>query len=194
LLAASPIAQSGVMSIFTNSADRSVEEAADYTRAVLGLLGDRDPFEVLRATADAVRTLVGGLRPDQLAAPESPGKWSIGMVVQHLADSELVWGWRLRLVLSQDRPAITGYDQDAWAERLRYDESSIDDSLGDFTCLRAANLRLLGRLPQSDRARVGVHSERGEESVAHMIRMYAGHDTLHLRQLERIRGVVSSAG
>jgi hypothetical protein len=38
---------------------------------------------------------------------------------------------------------------------------------------------------------VGVHAERGEESVAHMIRLYAGHDLLHLRQLARIRGVVA---
>jgi len=32
-----------------------------------------------------------------------------------------------------------------------------------------------------------VHAERGEESVAHMMRMYAGHDLLHLAQINRIR-------
>ena len=182
------------MSIFTNSAERSVEEAAEYTRAVLGLLGDRDPFDVLRATPAEVRGLVAGAPPGLLAAPEAPGKWSIRMVAQHLADSELVWGWRLRLVLGQDRPTITGYDQDAWAERLRYDVVPIEDSLADFEQLRSANLRLLTRVPEAERARVGVHSERGEESVAHMIRLYAGHDTLHLRQIERIRRAVSGGG
>jgi len=182
------------MSIFTNSAERSVEEATDYTRAVLGLLGDRDPFDVLRATPAEVRRLVAAVSPELLAAPEAPGKWSIRMVVQHLADSELVWGWRLRLVLGQDRPPITGYDQDAWAERLRYDAVPIEDSLADFEQVRSANLRLLTRVPETDRARVGVHAERGEESVAHMIRLYAGHDTLHLRQIERIRRAVSGGG
>ena len=45
---------------------------------------------------------------------------------------------------------------------------------------------------EADVRRVGVHSERGEESVAHMIKMYAGHDLLHLAQLARIRRAVSS--
>jgi hypothetical protein len=57
--------------------------------------------------------------------------------------------------------------------------------------LRDANLRLISRIPASDYARVGVHSERGEESVAHMMKMYGGHDLLHRRQIERIRKAVT---
>ena len=181
------------MSIFTNSAARSLEEAGDYTRAVVGLLGDRDPVQVLRETPAALRALLDGVPANLVTTPEAPGKWSIAMVAQHLADSELVCGWRLRLVLAQDRPAVTGYDQDAWALRLRYDQAPLEPALADFESLRGANLRLLARVPESDRERVGVHAERGEESVAHMIRMYAGHDLLHLRQVERILAAVRSA-
>ncbi len=175
------------MSIFTNSAARSAEEAAEYTQAVLGLLGDRDPLDVLRTTPAAVRTLVVDASPDLLATPEADGKWSIRMVAQHLADSELVWGWRLRMIFAQDRPAITGYDQDAWATRLKYSDVPLEHALDDFELLRGSNLRLLARMPETDRVRVGVHSERGEESVAHLMRMYGGHDLLHIRQIERIK-------
>jgi len=31
----------------------------------------------------------------------------------------------------------------------------------------------------------GIHAERGEESIAHIVRMYAGHDLNHLMQIER---------
>ena len=103
------------MSIFTNSSARSREEAAEYTRAILGLLGTRDPLTVLGDTSAALRRLLDGM-PDRLTAlPEAEGKWSIRQVCRHLADSEIVWGWRMRLVYAQDRPEITGYDQDAWA-------------------------------------------------------------------------------
>ena len=180
------------MSVFTNPASRSVEAAMEYTQAILALLGDRDPVEVLSTTPAALRKLVTGASAEQLGIPEAPGKWSVRVVVQHLADSDLVWGWRLRLVLAQDRPTITGYDQDAWADRLRYANVEVGDALADFEQFRRSNLRLLARVPESDRDRVGLHAERGEESVAHMSGSTAGHDVLHLRQVERILGAVGS--
>jgi hypothetical protein len=128
-----------------------------------------------------------------LATPEADGKWSIRMVAQHLADSELVWGWRLRMIFAQDRPPITGYDQDAWATRLKYNEVPLEHALEDFEHLRRSNLRLVARMPESDRSRIGVHSERGEESISHLMRMYAGHDLLHIRQVERIKQVLGRA-
>jgi uncharacterized damage-inducible protein DinB len=175
------------MSVFTNSASRSVEQARAYTAAILDLLGTRDPIDVLGRTADAIRAATAGVSDAQLSQPESPGKWSLRQVVQHLADSELVWGYRLRLVLAQDRPPLTGYDQDLWSERLHYERLPVDEALDRFAVLRRSNLRLLADASPDDLQRVGVHAERGEESVSHMIRMYAGHDLLHLRQLARIR-------
>jgi uncharacterized damage-inducible protein DinB len=179
------------MSVFTNPASRSAEQAAAYSAAVLDLLGDRDPIHVLERTPAALAAAITGLSDAQLREPEAPGKWSHTHVLRHLADSELVWGYRLRMVLAHDRPRLTGYDQDLWAERLRYGDDDARPAIDDFAALRRANLRLLGRLSPADLERVGVHAERGEESVEHMIRLYAGHDLLHLRQLERIRARVA---
>ena len=174
------------MSIFTNPAASSAAEARQYTSAILGLLGDRGPLDVLRATEAELRRRVDGVSPGRLLKREAPGKWAVNHVVQHLADSDLVWGWRLRMVLAHDRPQITGYDQDAWADRLRYDEADVAEALEMFGVLRRANLRLLTRASAEDLERVGVHNERGEESVAHMMKLYAGHDLLHLAQIDRI--------
>ena len=129
---------------------------------------------------------------EALRMPEAPGKWGIVEVLQHLADSDLVWGWRLRLILAHDRPAITGYDQDLWAERLHYADAEPRQALEMFRVLRAANLGLLDRATPADMARVGVHSERGDESVEHMVRLYAGHDLAHRRQLRRIRAAIGA--
>jgi uncharacterized damage-inducible protein DinB len=178
------------MSVFTNSASRSAAEAREYTAAILGLLGARDPMDVLTSTSVALRAAIEGVSDADLSKPEAPGKWSMRQVVRHLADSELVWGYRLRMVLAHDRPVITGYDQDLWADRLRYADADVGHALEEFSVLRRGHLRLLGAATEADRQRVGVHAERGEESVAHMIKMYAGHDLLHLRQLARIRAAI----
>ena len=175
------------MSVFTNTASRSIEEARVYVAALMELLGDRDPLGVLRETEPALRERVADFTNANTGRPEAPGKWSIRQVIQHLADSDLVWGWRVRLVLAQDRPPLTGYDQDRWAERLRYQDARVTDALDEFGVLRRSNLRLIERATPEDLARVGLHAERGEESIAHMIKLYAGHDLLHLRQIDRIR-------
>ena len=179
------------LSVFTNPATGAAEHAAAYVPAVLALLGDRDPIVVLRDTPSALPRAIEGLSPGQLRKAERPGKWSIGQVLHHLADSEVVWAWRMRLVLAQDRPQLTGYDQDRWAERLHYDQGDPRDALAVFAVLRHANLRLVERASPADLQRVGVHAERGDESLQHLVRLYAGHDLLHLRQIERVRAVVA---
>jgi hypothetical protein len=178
------------MSVFTNPSGRSAAEASAYTGALLELLGARDARDVLRSTASVLAGRVAVLSPEAVRVPEAPGKWSVVEVVQHLADSELVAGWRFRLVIAQDRPSITGYDQDRWAARLGYREADMNEALLQFAVLRRANLRVIDGLSPADLNRAGLHAERGEESVAHMLKMYAGHDLLHLRQIDRIAQTV----
>jgi hypothetical protein len=178
------------MSQLTGAASTAVADAAAYTAAILAALGSRDPLEVLRTTPAAVGQAVAGLPPATLATAEEPGKWSMLHVVQHLADAELVGAFRYRMILAHDRPELQGYDQDRWADALRYGESDLGGALDQLTTLRAANLRVLERTSPAERRRVGVHAERGEESVEHLLRMYAGHDLVHLRQLQRIARAV----
>jgi hypothetical protein len=178
------------MSVYTNASNSTPQEISAYVTAVLGLLGDREPLSVLRETPEALRSTIANVPAALLRRPEPPGKWSVAQVLQHLADSEVVWAWRLRLILAQDRPQITGYDQDRWATRLRYDLADPIESLEWFSLLRRMNVRLLERASPGDLDRVGVHSERGEESLGHLQRLYAGHDLLHRRQIDRVLAAV----
>jgi uncharacterized damage-inducible protein DinB len=180
------------MSIFTNPASSSREQATEYTTAVLGLLGDQDAITVLAATSNKLRSVVSSIDASVLRTREAPGKWSVVHVLAHLADSEVVWAWRLRLILAQDRPPITGYDQDAWADNLGYENADVTECLDRFTVLRNSHVRLLSATTPAQRKRVGVHSERGAETVEHLVRLYAGHDLLHLNQIERIRKAVGT--
>jgi hypothetical protein len=180
------------MSIYSNPASSTPEEIDAYVAGLLGLLGDQDPVRVLAGTPDALEHLLDRVPKAMAVRAEAPGKWSIRDVVQHLADSELVGGFRLRMVLAHDRPKLTGYDQDLWADRLDYGNVDVRDALAQFTALRKANARIWARLTPADLLRIGIHGERGEESLERMRRLYAGHDILHLRQLERIRSAVSS--
>jgi hypothetical protein len=163
-----------------------------YIASLLQALGSRDPMEVLAETPRTLRAAVAGLTRQQDAIPERPGKWSVRQVVQHVADSDLVGAFRFRMVLAHDAPELPGYDQDVWAQRLAYEDADVSSALREFSTLRNATVRLLRRATPEDLRRVMRHAERGDESLSHMIRTYAGHDVVHLRQIARIRQAIGA--
>jgi DinB superfamily len=107
-------------------------------------------------------------------------------VIQHLADSELVAGYRFRMVLSEDPPALQGYDQDRWAREFRYREIRLGQGLDQLRGLRIANLHLWRSLDPVPLQRGGIHSERGPESAAILLRLMGAHTPVHRRQIDRI--------
>jgi DinB superfamily len=176
---------------FANPADNAAAAAAGYTRAILEVLGNRDPLIVAGELIPWLERRTAGLDDAILRRPEAPGKWSALEVVQHLADTEVVYAWRTRQILTLDQPAIQGYDQDAWARVLSYGAADLSVALGQLRGVRTANLALWRSLTPAQLARVGVHSERGPESLDLIIRMMGGHDLVHRRQIDR---VLSAAG
>ena len=165
--------------------------AAAYQAMLLEALGDDDPAEVQASTPAAVRALLSEAGHD-LRTPPEPGEWSVLECVGHMVDGELVMAARYRWVLAQDEPQIVGYDQALWVERLRHGADDPADLLALFEALRQANVALWGRTTAVDRARIGIHLERGSESLDLMFRMLGGHDRVHLAQaraaLAAVRG------
>jgi len=175
---------------FANPAGNAAAAAPAYVRALLDLLGDREPLDVMPELIPWIEARLHGVPDATLRRAEAPGKWSVVEVLQHLADVELVYGFRGRLVLSEDRPPITGFDQDRWAALFGYREASPERAVAQLKVLRAANLALWRTLGPAERARIGLHSERGEESMDLMLRLMAAHDLVHRRQIERVLGTV----
>jgi len=175
------------MASFSNPASQARDNAAAYVKLLMDLLGDRDPFEVQSQQFAALQAEIAGIDDATLRRPEQPGKWSILQVIQHLADSEVVSRYRMRMILAQPTPDIQGYDQDLWATHLNYHEMDLREALEIIRVLRAANLKMLRGLNKTQLERSGMHSERGPESVRKILQMVAAHDILHLNQIRRIK-------
>lgn len=175
----------------SHPAAQATADAVAYVRRLLELLGDRDPFVVQHELVPWLRRAVEGVKDETLRRPEAPGCWSILEVIRHLADSELVSRYRMRLIVAQPGAAIPAYDQDAWAHGLRYGEESSEAALGELECLRRANLAWLDGLTGEELDRSGVHEERGRESVQQLVRLLAAHDLVHRAQIERIKAALA---
>lgn len=157
-----------------------------FGAAVRDAVGDRDPLTIIAATAGTLATRLDGVDVELLARPEAPARWSVADVCAHLVDCEILYGWRVRQVLTRDAPAIDAIDQDAWTARSRAAAVPVRASLAALAAMRAIHVPLLRTLTDADLARTGVHGERGPETLASMVRLWAGHDLFHLAQVERI--------
>jgi hypothetical protein len=162
------------------------ETAPQYIQRVLGYIEGQDAIKVQRATAPKLKKLTQGLTTKQLKWKPEPGKWSIGEIVAHLADTEVVASWRMRSVIGANGTTIQPFDQDAWAAAFDYAKRDPKQSLETFRVLRENNLTMLKVLPRDRWESYGMHLERGKETLTHLTRMFAGHDANHLLQVERI--------
>ena len=175
---------------FSYPAGSAGASAERYVRGLLDLLDGRDPLEVQAQFVESLGRAIEGLDDAQLRTPEAPGKWSVIEVVQHLADIEIVYGYRYRTVLGDDEPTISGFDQDGWAGTFRYREADLRAALTQIGIMRESNLRLLRTLTEKQRDRVGQHAERGAESLWRTVELVAAHDLVHLAQIERIKAAI----
>ena len=169
------------------------ETAEQYIHRILGYVEGQDAVKVQRATASKLMKLTQGLTSKQLKWRPEPAKWSIAEIIAHLADAEVVASWRMRSVIGENGITIQPFDQDAWASVFEYQKRDAKRSLELFRVLRENNLAMLGEIPKQTWENYGMHLERGKESIAHLARMFAGHDTNHLLQVERIAKQLKSA-
>ena len=162
------------------------ETAQEYTQRLLSYGDGKDPLRLQQAAPGKLAVLLKGKTGKQLTRRPAPDKWSVAEIVAHLADAELAISWRLRQVLANNAIPIQAYDQDLWAKTFNYARRDPRQSLASFRALREANVTLLKSVPRKLWENYGVHAERGNESVNHIVRMVAGHDLNHLQQIQKI--------
>ena len=169
------------------------ETAEQYISRILGYVQGQDAIKVQRSTAAKLRKAIMGLTPSQLKWRPEPTKWSISEIIAHLADAEIVASWRMRSVIGENGITIQPFDQDQWASVFSYRNRDAKRSLEVFRVLRENNLAMLKEIAPETWDNYGMHLERGKESIGHLTRMFAGHDTNHVLQVEGIAKQIKSS-
>jgi len=139
-----------------------------------------------------VTASLDGFPADGLTKHPIPGKWSAAEIVHHLADSENISAIRIRKLLVEERPVIQGYDQDAFAVRLRYNSRSLGPALDAFRTARATTLQILRDLSDEEWARTGWHTDAGLYSAERWLQIYAEHAHNHASQIRRLRQALAA--
>ncbi len=119
----------------------------------------------------------------ELALSYAPDKWSIRLVLHHLADAETVLFDRIRRVLSEGRGVLWAFDQDAWAKGLEYTQRPLDLSRRIYESTRAGII-YYARINYSENGHLEfVHSETGVRTLKDEFDKVAAHNEHHLEQI-----------
>jgi hypothetical protein len=164
------------------------ETSEQYINRLIGYLNGRDPVKAQSGTARRLSRLIQGVPRARLTRRPAPGKWSVAEILAHLAEDELVAGFRMRLIVGAPGTTVQGFDQDRWAETGKYAKRDPKKSIELFRTLREANIAFYKSLTPAQRQLFGIHSERGKESVERLFTLFAGHDINHMKQIEAILG------
>jgi DinB superfamily len=146
-----------------------------------------DLLERFRRGPELVAVVLTGVFGEEEDFVAAPGQWSIRQIVAHLADAELVGAHRMRAVIAEENPTLTGFDQNAWTRNLDYVHRKPKQSLESFRRQRAENYDLLKNLPETAFARTGNHTEMGNVTLLQLVDGYAAHAENHARQMQQIR-------
>lgn len=136
---------------------------------------------------------VYGLTDEQARAKPGPGLWSIAELVAHLADSDAVGGNRIKRIVAEPEPTLLAYDETAWNDRLRMQESSMEDALALFRANRRWIEQVLRRCDEADFMRRGTHTEKGSVTLADQVVTYVTHLDYHLKYLYAKRANLRTA-
>lgn len=162
------------------------ETTQQYIERVTGYVKGKQPLAVQAATAKTLERMIRGRPTAKLRKRPAPDKWSVSEIVAHLADTEIIIAWRMRMILAVPGTPVAAVDQDSWVTSGHYEKRDPRKSVEQFRVVREANLALLKSLTPQQWKHSGMHSERGQETIEDILRMYAGHDINHLQQIERI--------
>jgi DinB superfamily len=139
-------------------------------------------MRILEQTPGTLRALLSSATADDFDWQPSRERWSISMVLAHLADVE-VNGFvsRFRAIAGDENPLLPAYDQLALF-RSGTKFAGISE-LDKFERQRRETLAWLASLPPSVGPRTGRHEELGPLTFDQLLNEFAFHDLGHIRQI-----------
>lgn len=135
---------------------------------------------------DRLENAVLNLSEEQLNTPYREGGWTVQQVVHHLADSHINAFIRVKLLLTENKPDVTAYDEKKWAE-LRDNQLPIEVSLNIIRGVHKRWVRVLEFVSEDEWQKTLNHPENGVMDLKLLTAHYAWHGNHHLAHITTLK-------
>ena len=142
--------------------------------------------DLIQAPA-ALRAAIAGLNDEQLDTPYRDGGWTVRQLVHHLPDGHMHAYVRMKFALTEEQPAVKGYDEVKYAELPDYRLTPVEVSLALLDALHKRWAVVLRALTPADFTRSFHHSEFGQVRLYQQLGNYAWHGRHHVAHITALR-------
>ena len=143
-----------------------------------------DKIELYGRGFDMLVDVLKDIPRDMWQFKPEPGEWSIREVIIHLADSETNAALRARMLIVEPGGTVMGYDQNAWANTLNYQEHDLEDALEVVRLARKTTHQLLKKQPDDIFEHIVMHPEYKEPyTFENWLNIYSAHIPGHIEQI-----------
>jgi len=144
-------------------------------------VGDQNPVDLLNSTLEEYRDAAALLSSASWNQPWAPNKWTLREIMVHVAQWEIIFGYRLACGVSTPGFSIQPADQDKLMTRTAHIDGPT--AFAAFEGARRMNIGLIQAFTPADKDVTILHPEYGALSPNDLITQMAGHGIHHLKQI-----------
>ena len=162
------------------------ETTSEYHRELIDKVAGDCVLPVLESQLSWLSELASHLSTEQVDKIHPPYGWTLRQVLEHCADAERVFGYRMLRLAAGDETSLPGWNENDYADS-RFGLGTFGGLVSEMDLLRQANVLLLRRIvPLAwDRA---TEVDGGRVTVRAIAWIAAGHLQHHLLIVEKRSG------
>lgn len=117
---------------------------------------DLPVLDALAATSDLTHFISSTSLEEKRDFAYAPGKWTVVQVLQHMIDTERIFGYRALRFARNDSTELPGFDEALFAENAPVANRSVEQLLDEFSIVRRGTILLFSSFTQEAMLRKGV--------------------------------------
>ncbi len=155
-------------------------EYSEFFATYIKALDDVHLVEELEISLHDFIKFVQNIPMDKFDYRYEEGKWTIKDIIQHIIDTERIFGYRALRISRNDKTPLPGFDENEYVENTNANNRGLQELLTEFSAVRHSNLLLFKSFSEEQLARMGIAYE-DEVSVRALGFLIIGHLKHHQR-------------
>ncbi len=138
--------------------DLNNDEYNLFYQSYIQRTGSLDLYEGLKVNGNNTIDFFEGVPEDKLNVRYAEGKWTIKEILQHLIDTERIFGYRALCISRGDQTLFPGFDHEAYVVNCDANDRSMHDLVNEYKAVRLSTLMLFNSFSADMLLKMGIAS------------------------------------